>query len=60
MNNELISHLLFADDVILFGAGNVQKSQVLKDIMDLFCSTTGMETNMEKYFVRYYSLGVKI
>jgi hypothetical protein len=44
--------LLFVDDVMLFGAGTVREIQSLKEILDLFCSTTGMELNSRKSSIR--------
>jgi hypothetical protein len=48
--SELITHQLFVDDVLIFGASDVQEFQVLKDIMELFCEATGMEINHGKIF----------
>jgi hypothetical protein len=43
-----ISHLLFVDDILLFGLGSVREGQVLKDILNVFSSAIGMLINLEK------------
>jgi hypothetical protein len=47
--SEVISHLLFVDDVFLFGAGICQEFVSLKNIMHIYCSATGVDVNMTKY-----------
>ena len=36
------------DDVILFGCGTLEESNAYKDILDLFCSASGMCIRLEK------------
>jgi hypothetical protein len=43
-----VTHLLFVDDILLFGRGNLREQSYLKTILDLFCKATGMEINMNK------------
>ena len=43
-----ITHLLFVDDVLLFGIATVSEWKAFKDALDLFCSATGMVFNIEK------------
>ena len=43
-----LTHLLFVDDAILFGAGTLSEWQHYKHILDTFCSATSMEINVEK------------
>lgn len=50
--SEFISHLLFVDDVMLFGVGTVREIHSLKAILDFFCSATGMELNSRKSSIR--------
>ena len=40
-----ITHLLFVDDVLLFGIGTVSEWKAYKYALDLFCSATGMYVN---------------
>ena len=43
-----MTHLLFVDDVILFGLGTTKEWQHYKGLLDLFCSATGMKISEEK------------
>ena len=43
-----LTHLLFVDDVLLFGEAIVDEWQQYKQLLDLFCSATGMQINEEK------------
>jgi hypothetical protein len=45
---EILSHLLFVDDVILFGASSIQEFLVMKDIMAIFCAAYSMQINVNK------------
>jgi len=45
---EYITHLLFVNDVLLFGHGFVREAQSYKEILDLFCKEMGMEVNLIK------------
>lgn len=48
-NHELqVSHLLFADDVLLFAKANFTSISSIKDTIDHFCSISGMKINLEK------------
>jgi hypothetical protein len=38
-----ITHLLFVDDVILFGIGCIVEWKVFKEVLELFCKATGMD-----------------
>ena len=44
-----LCHLLFVDDVLLFGDGMVQELRKLKDILDLYCKVAGMQLNLTKF-----------
>jgi hypothetical protein len=43
-----ITHLLFFDDVLLFGDGTSQELRSLRTILDLYCKAMGMELNLRK------------
>ena len=51
-----ITQLLLVDDVILFGIGTVQEWGAYKEVLDLFCSATGMTVNMEKSSFLYHNV----
>ena len=42
------THLLFVDDVILFGSGTFEEWVAFKVILDTFCVASGMSINMDK------------
>jgi len=43
-----VTHLLFVDDILHFGRGNLREQSYLKTILDLFCKAIVMEINMNK------------
>ena len=43
-----LTHLLFVDDVILFGIGTFEEWIALKVLLDIFCEASGMLINSEK------------
>jgi hypothetical protein len=54
---EFLTHLLFVDDIIIFGAGSTEEIKTWKEIMDSFYATTGMQINIGKYVVLTNELG---
>ena len=46
--NICLTHLLFVDDVLLFGLGTLEEWQGYKEVLDLFCSATSMTISVEK------------
>jgi hypothetical protein len=44
-----INHLMFVDDVILFGNGIISEWEVFKEVLDLFFQATWMEFNPQNY-----------
>ena len=43
-----ITHLLFVDDVLIFGWGSLNEWSKLNEILNLFCSAIGMMINPKK------------
>ena len=43
-----LTHLLFVDDVILFGCGTYEEWIAFKVLLDTFCEASGMCINLEK------------
>jgi hypothetical protein len=43
-----LSHLFFADDVLLFTKANVTQARVIKEVLDNFCSLSGLKVSFEK------------
>ena len=46
--NLQITHLLFVDDILLFSSGSRSEIGTLKQIIDLFLTTTGVIINFSK------------
>jgi hypothetical protein len=46
---EILSHLLFIDDVILFSERTMRECQDLKEILELFCAAIGMHINLANF-----------
>jgi len=51
MEHFYLIHLLFVDDILIFINGSVWDSTTLNEILQLFCSATGMELNRGKSFI---------
>ena len=45
----ILSHLLFVDDVVLFGIGTLVEWIAFEVILETFCSASGMCISLEKY-----------
>lgn len=43
-----ISHLCFADDLLLFGEASTHQATVMKSILNAFCQEFGQRVNFEK------------
>ncbi|KAL6208769.1 hypothetical protein ACLB2K_019714 [Fragaria x ananassa] len=43
-----VSHLFFADDLILFAEASASQANILKQVMNLFCSLSGQTVSFEK------------
>ena len=55
-----LTHLLFVDDVILFGFGSLEEWRAFKDILDTFCEASGMSININKSSFLHNDLGEDI
>ena len=44
-----LTHLLFIDDVVLFGHGSLEEWRCFKSIIELFSVASGMLVSIEKY-----------
>jgi hypothetical protein len=57
-----ISHLLFADDSLLFFRANRESAEEIKEVLRLYCQASGQQINMDKssiHFAKGCSLSVK-
>jgi hypothetical protein len=55
-----ISHLLFIDDILLFGLGTIWEGHALKGILDIFTSAKGMVINTKKSAMYMYGIDENI
>ena len=55
-----LNHLLFVDDVVLFGKGNLEEWEAYKENMDLFCSSSGMSINLDKFDYLFNNLNEEV
>lgn len=44
----LITHLFFADDMVLFTKANINQISVVKECLDRFCSSSGQKVSLTK------------
>jgi hypothetical protein len=54
----MVSHLLFADDNLLFFKANRENSQEIRDALHVYCQALGQQVNMDKssiHFTKGYS-----
>ncbi|PNX94786.1 ribonuclease H [Trifolium pratense] len=47
-NGPLISHLMFADDLLLFGQAVEENMKVIMEVLNKFCSMSGQRVNYDK------------
>ena len=47
-DDDIITHFLFVDDVILFGLDNIEDWKIMFYLLDLFCNAIVMEFNIKK------------
>lgn len=43
-----ISHLLFADDLLLFAKASIEQAHCIMHCLDLFCQASGQKINSQK------------
>ncbi|CAL2279833.1 unnamed protein product [Prunus armeniaca] len=48
-----ISHLFFADDLVLFAEASASQAKIMKSCLDLFCSASGQVVNFDKSAIFY-------
>lgn len=46
-NGHIISHLFFADDVLLFGEASIEQINCVMDCLQTFCDATGQKVSKE-------------
>ena len=53
-----LSHLFFADNLVLFGKANEKNCQSIKDTLEVFCELSGQKVNNDKSRI-YFSPNVE-
>jgi hypothetical protein len=51
-----MSHILFVDDKILFGASTIQETVEYLELLDLYYKAIGTEANFAKSSILFYGL----
>ena len=49
----VVSHLLFADDSLLFFGANLENAQVINDVMETYYRASGQQINMDKSSIHF-------
>ncbi|KAE8719829.1 hypothetical protein F3Y22_tig00109925pilonHSYRG00012 [Hibiscus syriacus] len=58
-NIPALSHLFFADDLVLLAEASIEQCDVIQGILELFCKSSGQKINMQKTTI-YYSKNVDL
>ncbi|KAI0501031.1 hypothetical protein KFK09_019249 [Dendrobium nobile] len=48
LGNASISHLLYADDLLVFGKASIENAQILMDLLSCFADISGLKVNNDK------------
>lgn len=54
----MITHLMYADDLVIYSRANLEEAQEIKNCLDLYCNWTDQCINWEKSNI-YYSYNVQ-
>jgi hypothetical protein len=49
----MVTHLLFADDSLLFFTATRESSQKIKDVLQLYCQASGQQINLDKSSIHF-------
>ena len=49
----MVSHLLFADDSLLFFKADRENAQEILDILNIYCRASGQQVNMDKSSIHF-------
>ena len=52
-NDLFLNIILFVDDVIILGRCSVAEWSLIKELLNLFCSASGLSFSRHKYFFRH-------
>jgi hypothetical protein len=49
----MVSHLLFADDSLLFFKANRESADEVMDVLNIYCQASGQRINMDKSSIHF-------
>jgi len=49
----IVSHLLFADDILLFFKANRESAEMVTDVLNTYCQASGQRINMDKSSIHF-------
>jgi hypothetical protein len=49
----MVSHLLFADDSLLFFKANRVSAHEVNDVLQIYCNASGQQVNLEKSSIHF-------
>lgn len=55
----VVSHLLFADDSLLFFRANRESAEEIKEVLNIYCQASGQRINMDKSSIHFAKKGCK-
>ncbi|KAE8676059.1 hypothetical protein F3Y22_tig00111634pilonHSYRG00065 [Hibiscus syriacus] len=58
-NGLVLSHLFFANELVLLAEASIEQCDVIRGILELFCKSSGQKINMQKTTI-YYSKNVDL
>lgn len=58
-NAPAVSHIMYADDLLIMGRSNVKEATIVNECFSRYCNWSGQEANLEKSSI-YFSKNTRI